>query len=436
MFNSLIVVSNWQKVNYSFCAIITTIVDSSNLDTKHAEIKRAKRLFYSTTVLWSAFFATGNWLFFWRLYLTNGGIGLVDAICFTVGMIAQVPTGAIADKIGRRRTMILGATLMGVGYGATGFAINGAGILAGYLIYSIGASFYSGADDALMYDYLKARGCEKDWEAIIRRKQIIRRVGNLTAVFIGGYLYAWNVRMPSIVRGLFFLMMITPLLKMKFMDKTQPFVDQDLSSSYGRHIWLGMRELLNKKMLPVVLLIVFVEGTAVIFISGILRPLMLEKTGISIVNQSNFIALIQLVVVFLLYRKIKNHLTPFRRVIMWSSFMVTGFIFNIPAKLVAVELVGIALIHVGYYLIIPAMSQLLNETVSSKHRATALSTANLLEQVPYIFAAPLIGLAADKNQVTLVVEILAACLLVIVLLAAFFRWVSREKTQIINNEAL
>ncbi|HUD06936.1 MAG TPA: hypothetical protein VMR34_03555 [Candidatus Saccharimonadales bacterium] len=115
------------------------------------EVKRAIKSFYTISAYWSVFFATGNWLFFWRIYLTNGKIGVVDAICFLVGMIAQVPTGAIADKIGRRRTMIIGTILMGIGYASVGFAFNGGIILAGYLVYSIGSSFYSGADDAYLF---------------------------------------------------------------------------------------------------------------------------------------------------------------------------------------------------------------------------------------------------------------------------------------------
>jgi MFS family permease len=409
-----------------------SIVIMLETNRQAVEIVKAKKYFYIATGLWATFFATANWLFFWRLYLTNGGIGLLDAICFAVGMLAQVPTGAIADKIGRRQIMILAAILMGVGYATTGFAVNGAWILIGYLVYSVGSSFFSGADDALMYDYLKTKSCEKDWETVARHKQMIRRICNLSAVFIGGYLYIWSVRLPSIVRGLTFLLMVIPLISMKFMDKDQPQKSSNNSvASYGRHIWHGMKELLNRKMLPVILLILFVQGTtAVIFIGGILRPLMLERSGLAIVNQSNFLALIQIPVVLLLFYRSKHHKSAFNRAIFWAGCTVVGFLLNIPLHYKVLALAGVALIHFGSYLIIPATSRLINEAVSSKYRATTLSTASLLEQIPYIFAAPLIGLAADRHQITLVIEIVAVCMITAVLVAATIYRLNKPKLNI------
>lgn len=369
------------------------------------QIRRAIRLFYLSAGLQSAYFATGVWLFFWRLYLTNGQIGLLDASCFLAGMIAEVPSGALADRLGRRRTMILGLIIMGVGYGGMGMAVNGWQIWLGFMGVSIGGSFYSGADDALAYDYLKTHDKAELWETVARRKQMIKRLAAIGALFVGGYLGAQDIRWPFYARSFFFFLAILPILAMKFMDRHQPNSNKDVLVTYKRHIWIGMRELLNRRMFPVVLLIIGVQGIcATMFIGGILRPLMLERTGLPIADHSAYLGMITIVVTLLLLIPArKNRIAVYYRAVLWSACALFGFALNIPSSLLVVGLIGIFFIHLANAFLLPTVSTLVNQSVSSSHRATALSTSSLLESVPYVLAAPLIGLATDNDMLNLVI---------------------------------
>jgi MFS family permease len=393
----------------------------SRVNPSENSIRVARRQFYIATGLYSLFFATGSWLFFWRRFLTNGQIGLVDALCFLVGMLAEVPTGAIADKIGRRRTMMLGVVLMGIGYAMTGFAVQGSMILVGYALFSVGASFYSGADDAYMYDYLKSNDQESIWESVARYKQIVLRVGSVISVFIGGYLYIMNVRLPSVVRGVFFLFMLYPLIRMKFMESSQPSSVVE-AGGYRKHIWVGMRELLNRRMIAAVLLITFVQGVTVsMFIGGLLRPLMLERTSLPVVDHSNFLTVVFLIAIaVLLYNGRKTKKKPktlYQRALLYSLVILAGFLLNIPYHSLVGGLLGIIIIHIGSYLLVPTTSTIINLAASSKHRATALSTANLLEDIPYILAAPFIGLATDQGNLGMVIIIIATLIAVVIMAA-------------------
>lgn len=364
------------------------------------DITRAKRLFYSVQIVSSLFFATANWLFFWRLYLTNGQIGFVDASVFLIGMLAEIPSGAVADRLGRRRAMIIASLLMGIGYTMTGFALDGSMIFIGFAIYMIGNSLFSGADDALMYDYLKAHGAADDWENIARRKQIMRRIGSLSAVFIGGILFVWNVRLPSIVRGLTYLLMLIPLARMAFMDGAEKHHAEDKPESYIKHIIEGMRELLNSRMLPVLLIVFVIQGVALImFVAGILRPLMLERSSLDIDYHAFYLTAVSLVTLPLLWRKVKNIHNSYGRAIFWSGCILLGFIMNLPSNNLILDLTGILLIHVGGTMLVPATSTLINATATSRHRSTALSTASLVESLPYVLLAPFIGVIVDKGLI-------------------------------------
>ncbi|HEX2618996.1 MAG TPA: hypothetical protein VHL11_02585, partial [Phototrophicaceae bacterium] len=114
------------------------------------------------------------WLNFWsgfRLYAPIAilyfsqvaGSYAAGMSVYSVGMLAQslfeVPTGVISDRVGRRQTVIYGA--IADICSLVGYALGGSVPGGSYLILLIGAvfeglarAFYSGNNDALLYDSL------------------------------------------------------------------------------------------------------------------------------------------------------------------------------------------------------------------------------------------------------------------------------------------
>ena len=115
----------------------------------------------------------------WAVFLLSRGLslpqfGLVEA-CLHVGMlVAQVPTGALADAIGRRRLLVAGgfftaAAELGYVY-APGFAL----ICAAGAVHGVAFALRTGADEAYLFDSL----AHDDAQA-----QFPRMLGGLWAVF-------------------------------------------------------------------------------------------------------------------------------------------------------------------------------------------------------------------------------------------------------------
>jgi MFS family permease len=115
----------------------------------------------------------------WGIFLLSRGLsltqfGIVEA-CLHVGMLAaQVPTGALADSLGRRRLLMsagffTAAAELGYVY-APGFALL---CLAG-AVHGIGFALRTGADEAYLFDAL----AHDDAEA-----QFPRMLGGMFAVF-------------------------------------------------------------------------------------------------------------------------------------------------------------------------------------------------------------------------------------------------------------
>ena len=67
------------------------------------------------------FFTHAIWFHFYRLSINDQQIGLVDSIAFTIGLCAEVPSGALADLYGRGRIVKFGQILAAVGFIIQGF---------------------------------------------------------------------------------------------------------------------------------------------------------------------------------------------------------------------------------------------------------------------------------------------------------------------------
>jgi len=149
-------------------------------------VNRHIGLYYIYCALVGTWFASGIALFFNIKYLSIGQLGLIDAFVFAIGLVADIPTGVLADRFGRRRIVILGVALGGAGYTVWGLASAGWMVVVGNILYAIGVSFQSGADDAMMYDYLKGQGKEGLWAKVSVNNYIIARVSYVASIFMGG----------------------------------------------------------------------------------------------------------------------------------------------------------------------------------------------------------------------------------------------------------
>ncbi len=93
--------------------------------------------------------------------LSDAQISALFLIWSLVGVIAEVPTGAIADRFSRRTALAMGGVLQGAGY-ALWMAFPGFnGGAAGFVLWGLGGALTSGSLEALLYDGLKAVGATK-----------------------------------------------------------------------------------------------------------------------------------------------------------------------------------------------------------------------------------------------------------------------------------
>jgi MFS family permease len=151
------------------------------------------------------------------IFLLDAGLSNLEAFAanafFTAGMVVfEVPTGIVADTIGRRASYLLGTvTLSGASLlYVMLWQIEGPfwawGVVS--LLLGLGFTFFSGAVEAWLVDALTAAGFTGEMETVFGRGQVVTGVGMLTGSVAGGFIAAvTSLGVPFVLRAAVLIVM-------------------------------------------------------------------------------------------------------------------------------------------------------------------------------------------------------------------------------------
>src|SRR5918999_1945698 len=147
-----------------------------------------------------------NTLFLLDAGLSNTGAFAANAF-FTAGMVLfEVPTGIVADTVGRRASYLLGtltlaaSTLLYVLLWQMGAPFWQWAVVS--VLIGLGFTFFSGAVEAWLVDALTATGFEGELETVFGRGQIVSGAAMLTGSVAGGFIaQLTSLGVPFVLRG-------------------------------------------------------------------------------------------------------------------------------------------------------------------------------------------------------------------------------------------
>ena len=136
----------------------------------------------------------------WVLYLAYCGmhlaqIGLLEGIYHATSIVCEIPSGAAADLLGRKRCMILSNICIAV-FCVIILLSNSFGCFAvSFVVQALGHNFNSGSEEALVYDSMKCLGQEEHYMGVYGRLNVLIEVAQGLATVAGGALaefsYFW-----------------------------------------------------------------------------------------------------------------------------------------------------------------------------------------------------------------------------------------------------
>lgn len=145
--------------------------------------------------------------------LTQFEINSVLAVYFMVTFLTDVPTGAFADALGRRRSFVLGCALRSFAFAFYFFSYSYVLFLVAETIDAIGTAFCNGAVDAWGVDALDEAGFEGRKDAIFSRISQLSSLGVMATALIGAAAATVEIAWPWLLgAGGFFVAGVVGIL--------------------------------------------------------------------------------------------------------------------------------------------------------------------------------------------------------------------------------
>ena len=152
--------------------------------------------------VWGAYSLAGGFLYgVYPIFLHARGlnqfqINSVLAVYFTVTFLTDVPTGAFADALGRRRSFMLGCSLRALAFMVYFFAYHYPMFLLGEFIDGVGTTFCNGAIDAWGVDALDEAGYRGAKDRLFWRISQLMNSGFMFSAIVGAYVASYNLAWP------------------------------------------------------------------------------------------------------------------------------------------------------------------------------------------------------------------------------------------------
>jgi MFS family permease len=122
--------------------------------------------------------------------LSSTQVSTLFIIWSATAFVLEIPSGALADVFSRRKLLMLGPALTGLGY-ASWIAWPSYGAFAlGFVLWGAGSALISGTYEAFVYDELAARGSTGKYAGLLGKARSAALLANLSATLLAIPLFA------------------------------------------------------------------------------------------------------------------------------------------------------------------------------------------------------------------------------------------------------
>ena len=153
-----------------------------------------------------------NTLFLLDAGLSIGGVFIANSAFSAGTMLFEIPTGVVADTIGRRASFLLSLVVLALTTLAyVGLAEVGGGLVAFSavsVVMGLGFTFYSGAMEAWLVDGVRHHGYDGPLDRIFARAQTISSVSMIVGTIGGGLVGQIDLALPFIIRAVLLFVLL------------------------------------------------------------------------------------------------------------------------------------------------------------------------------------------------------------------------------------
>ncbi|MDZ8120498.1 MFS transporter [Pontiella agarivorans] len=337
--------------------------------------------------------------------MTLDQFAMLNAIWAATIILAEVPSGALSDLMGRKKLLILTSGLMVAEMAVWAFAPRGNPALLFWLLAlnrvlsGLGEAAASGSDEALVYESLEDAGMQDQWSRVLESVTKWRSAAFMFAMIIGGLVYdptllsAWTgleISKEFTVRLPLFLTFITSILCwincLGFHESARPDKEEQLAvgDAFRQTVQAGRWIFQTPFALVVILAGAFLDSVIRMFItlnSEYYRLIHYPEFALGLIGAG--MSLLNFVIAPLA-RKLVDHKTPGRVFVIALLLGIAGFTgasFFIPF----LGVVFMILLSAAFSITAFAISFYLNRITTNSIRATVLSFKGMALNLGYGF---------------------------------------------------
>ncbi len=306
-------------------------------------------------------------------------------------VILEIPSGYLADVLGRRKTLLIGSVFGFLGFFTYSVSFGLWGFLIAEIILGLGQSLISGADSAMLYDSLLDMKKEKQY---IKYEGRITSTGNIAEAIagtLGGLLAGISLRVPYIGQTVVALIAIPAAFLL-----LEPKRHKALKILKFKDI-LGIVKftLLKNKALQRNIFFSALIGTATLTMAWFVQPvfqrmeLPIELFGISWSILNLIVGLTAAVA-----HKIESRLGEKVSIILIAILIPVGYLVISPIAGYSAFIV-LVVFYIVRGFATPVLKDYINRISESNIRATILSVRNFIIRFNFALIGPFLGWYTD-----------------------------------------
>jgi len=330
------------------------------------------------------------------LFLTDNGLSVtqvmfLQAYFYVILLLLEVPSGAFADKYGRKTSIILSSLFVFFGHLTYALGYTFFVFLIAETIYGIAVSLWSGTDSAFLYDTLKNLKREKEFKKVFGNYYAINFIFLGLGGILGGYLAEYSLRLP-------FWISLIPLGIAFFIpfSFTEPMIYKKVKTNYWQHIKKAVNYSINHKSLRLFLIYSFLIVGISEALWYIFQPYFVEiKIPITYFGIVFFGGSVMAAIGAKYAHKIEMKLGEWRTLFFIALCIGVSYLIMGIYSIILISLISFFIASLIFGGFRPIIEDYYNKHVKSFNRATVLSFKNFLNGISFVIFAPLIGVITD-----------------------------------------